>query len=320
MKNTINAASAAFDLPSFKAFLETADRGPIKNRYDFVIIFDCKYGNPNGDPDSGNLPRIDPQTGKGLVTDVCLKRKIRNEVARLMENEPGFKMYIQPGDTLNNRDEEAYLSVGADEKSIVEYRKGHPEVDDLLRKFMCENYFDIRTFGGVMTKFSKANISCASIRGPVQMSMAVSASPIDVQNLSVSRVAVATQAERDSHENTFGQKPIISYGLYTCHGSICAMQAEKYTGFSERDLEVFWKAIENIFLHDKAAIRTDMVMRKLIIFKHNSAYGNAHPHKLVERVHIEEVNPDEPIQGYSDYRITVDTDDLPSGITVEIRD
>lgn len=295
----------------------------IQNKYDFVSIFDCKNGNPNGDPDAGNQPRIDPVTGLCLMTDVSLKRKIRNYIALVREGVPGFKMYIQPqsGQTLNDRDMECFITAtNCTKESIAEYKKGHPEVDDVLRNFMCENYYDIRTFGGVMTKFQSANLNCGTIRGPVQIAMAESVSPVDLRELSITRTAVATEDEIKKKEGTFGQKPIIPYGLFVCTGSVSPTLAQKYTGFSEEDLNLLWDAIMNMFDFDKSACRAEMATRKLVIFKHDSIYGNAPSHKLYERVHVKEANTGKPIRNYSDYEVTVDDTNLPAGVTVEVRE
>lgn len=295
----------------------------IQNKYDFFFMFDGRNCNPNGEPDAGNAPRIDPETGLCLVTDVCLKRKIRNYVALVREGVPGFKMYIQPqsGQTLNARDMESFVAAtGCTTGSIAEYKKGHPEVDDVLRNFMCENYYDIRTFGGVMTKFQSANLNCGTIRGPVQISMAESVSPVELRELSITRTAVATEDEIKKKEGTFAQKPIIPYGLFVCTGSVSPTLAQKYTGFSEEDLNLLWDAIMNMFDFDKSACRAEMATRKLVIFKHDNIYGNAPSHKLYERVHVKEVNPGKPIRSFSDYEVTVNDTDLPAGVSIEVRE
>lgn len=290
----------------------------IQHKYDFVLLFDCRNGNPNGDPDAGNLPRIDAATGRCLVTDACLKRKVRNQVALVKEGTPGFSMYIQGDSELNAKEEKAFQSIGCDEKTIAAYKKGNPDTDDLMREFMCTQYFDIRAFGGVLTKFRSANLNCASIRGPVQISCAESISPVDVQDLVLTRSAVATAAESAKSNTTFGQKPIISYGLFKAVGSISPTLAQKYTGFSEVDLDTFWDALLNLFENDRAAIRPEMYVRKLVVFKHSGLYGDTPSHKLLERVSITENSPGTPIRQFSDYTVTVDKSSMGAVEIIEM--
>ena len=294
----------------------------IKNRIHFMGIFDAKNSNPNGDPDAAGQPRIDPTTGLCLVTDACLKRKIRNEIALMKEGAPSYKLYIESncGETLNARDEENFeLATKIALKNLAEYKKDHPDVDDILRKFVCGNYYDIRTFGGVMTRFQAAKLNSGMIRGPVQISMAESVLPVELREVSVARTIVATEEEVQKGNTTFGQKAIIPYGLFTFTGSISPMLA-RATGFSEEDQELLFDAIVNMFEHDQAAIRNQMALRKLVIFTHDSAYGNAPAHKLYERVHIQQVDPSKPARYYSDFAVEVDTANVPTGVSIEVRD
>lgn len=292
----------------------------IKNRYDFVLLFDADKCCPNGDPDAGNLPRTDSTTGRGLVTDVCLKHKIRNEVALKHEGELGYRMYIQGDSTLNAKDNEAYEAIGIKSRDKVgEYAKSHEDIAETIRNFMCASFYDIRTFGAVMTSFSSAKLGCGAVRGPVQMTCAESISPVEVEEMTVGRCAVTTEKEKeDGKQNNFAPKAIIRYGLYKCYGSVDATLAQKWTNFTEQDLDILWDGILNMFEHDKGAIRSGMAVRKLIVFKHDSAYGNAQAHKLFERVKVEAKNPNNPPRCFSDYDIEVDQTSLPAGVTVTI--
>lgn len=294
----------------------------IKNRIHFLGIFDAKNSNPNGDPDAAGQPRIDPMTGLCLVTDVCLKRKIRNEITLMKGKTPGYKLYIESncGETLNARDEEAFrVATGVTIEKLAEYKQEHSDVDEILRQFVCDNYYDVRTFGGVMTRFQSAKLNSGMIRGPVQISMAESVVPVEMNDLTLVRTIVATEDEVQKGNTTFGQKSIIPYGLFTFTGSISPMLA-RATGFSEDDQELFFTALMNMFEHDQAAIRNQMVLRKLVIFRHDSAYGNAPAHKLYERVHIRQIDPAKPARNYSDFIVDVDSKDLPKGVSIEVRD
>ena len=220
---------------------------PIKNRYEFVILFDVENGNPNGDPDAGNMPRVDPETGYGLVTDVCLKRKIRNFVETVKEDEVGYRIYIKSGIPLNRSDAEAFSYLGIDEKSVKEARKKDDKLDEKVRDFMCQNFFDIRTFGGVMTTFMKSNLNCGQLRGPVQLGFARSIDPIVPQEVTITRVAITREDDAEKKGTEMGRKYIVPYALYRCEGYVSANLARKVTGFSEDDLQLLWQAILNMF-------------------------------------------------------------------------
>lgn len=285
---------------------------PIKNRYDFLILFDVENGNPNGDPDAGNMPRVDPETGLGLVTDVCLKRKIRNYIETVKEDEPGYEIYIKSGVTLNSSDQRAcsYLGVTDFKKA----KKDDPELDRKLRDFMCQNFFDIRTFGAVMTTFVKANLNCGQVRGPVQMGFAKSVDPVVPQEITITRMAVTTEADAEDKRNTMGNKFIVPYGLYRAEGYISANLARKTTGFSDDDLELLWKAIINMFELDHSAARGNMAVRQLVVFKHASELGEAPAHKLFELVKVRRKDESKPARCYDDYEVTIDRESLPSGV------
>ena len=289
---------------------------PIQNRYDFILLFDCINGNPNGDPDAANLPRIDPYTGKCLVTDACIKRKIRNEVALRHEGELGYKMYIQGDTYLNAKDDEAFRTLGIlEDKAIGPFVKDNPDAGKQLLQFMCANYFDIRTFGGVMTKFSSYRLP-SSIRGPVQISYAESISPVEIREISLARSVVATAAEANRSMNTFGKKFIIPYGLFLCSGSIDATLAQRQTGFSEEDLTILWDGIVNMFEHDAASIRPNMNVRKLIVFKHSSIYGSVPKHKLIDALQITEKVPGANVRSFADYEVTLCQDSIPKSVEI----
>lgn len=249
----------------------------ISNRYEFVILFDVENGNPNGDPDAGNMPRIDPETNLGLVTDVCLKRKIRNYVETVKEGEPGYRIYIKENVPLNRSDLEAYDYLGVDPKKVAEAKKKDPELDSKIRDFMCKNFFDIRTFGAVMTTFVKGALNCGQVRGPVQLGFARSVEPVIPQEVTITRVAITTEADAEKKGTEMGRKYILPYGLYRCEGYISANLARKTTGFSQEDLELLWQAILNMFELDHSAARGNMAVRELIVFKHDSELGNARP-------------------------------------------
>lgn len=258
----------------------------IKNRYEFVILFDVENGNPNGDPDAGNMPRVDPETGYGLVTDVCLKRKIRNYVEIARENQQGYRIYIKDGVPLNRSDLEAYAAVNVDEKTIKEAKKKDDTLDARIRDFMCQNFYDIRTFGAVMTTFVKAALNCGQVRGPVQIGFARSVEPIVPQEVTITRVAITTEADAEKKGTEMGRKHIVPYGLYRAEGYVSANLARKVTGFSEGDLSLLWEAIINMFEHDHSAARGKMAVRELIVFKHESELGNAPAYKLFDAVKV----------------------------------
>ena len=287
---------------------------PIKNRYDFVILFDVENGNPNGDPDAGNMPRIDPETGYGLVTDVCLKRKIRNYVETVKEGVPGYRIYIKDGVPLNRSDLEACAYVGVDEKKLKEAKKQDEKLDEKLRDFMCANFFDIRTFGAVMTTFVKAALNCGQVRGPVQLGFARSVDPILPQEVTITRVAITTEADAERKGTEMGRKYIVPYGLYRAEGYISANLARKTTGFSEADLELLWQAILNMFELDRSAARGKMAVRELIVFKHDSELGNAPAYRLFDLVQVQHKADVVTPRAYTDYTVTVDEANLPSGV------
>lgn len=289
----------------------------IKNRYEFVVLFDVENGNPNGDPDSGNMPRIDPETGYGLVTDVCLKRKIRNYVETVREGDPGYRIYIKEGVPLNRSDDEGYGYVGVDEKSIKEAKKKDATLDARIRDFMCQNFFDIRAFGAVMTTFVKAALNCGQVRGPVQLGFARSVEPIVPQEVTITRVAITTEADAEKKGTEMGRKYIVPYGLYRAEGYISANLARKVTGFSEEDLSLLWEALINLFEHDHSAARGKMAVRELIVFRHASELGNAPAYKLFETVSVRRKEPGAkgPARYYQDYEVEVREGELPDGVT-----
>lgn len=309
----------------------------IANRYDFVLLFDVSKGNPNGDPDAGNLPRIDPETNLGLVSDVSLKRKIRNYVELTKSGEPRFNIYVQEGAILNEKHREAYLRVRSGDEKVRKEQKLNPKDDaeaKALRDFMCDNFFDVRTFGAVMS----TNINCGQVRGPVQLTFAHSIEPIVPQEISITRMAATTEREKKEREEgsdsngrtenrTMGRKHIVPYGLYRAHGFISAKLAER-TGFSDADLDLLFEALENMFEHDRSAARGEMATRKLVIFKHASALGNAPAHALFDRVKVGRNIDDTfqkidhrldnypPARQFSDYMIKIDRSGLPEGVEI----
>lgn len=290
---------------------------PIKNRYDFVVLFDVENGNPNGDPDAGNMPRVDPETGYGLVTDVCLKRKIRNYIEDVKEDAPGYRIYIKDGVPLNRSDNEAVQALGitGDLKSA---KKSDPDIDRKLRDFMCDNFYDIRTFGAVMTTFVKGALNCGQVRGPVQLTFARSIDPVVPQEVTITRVAITTEADAEKKGTEMGRKHIIPYALYRAEGFVSANLARKSTGFSEEDLELLWQAILNMFENDHSAARGKMAVRDLIIFRHDSELGNAPSYKLFDAVSVEKKEGVDLPRSYKDYQIRV-SDNLPEGVHCERR-
>lgn len=288
---------------------------PIRNRYDFVILFDVENGNPNGDPDAGNMPRVDPETGYGLVTDVCLKRKIRNYVETLKEDAPGYRIYIKDGVPLNRSDNEAIAALGID-GDLKAAKKSTPDIDRKLRDWMCQNFFDIRTFGAVMTTFVKGALNCGQVRGPVQLGFARSVDPIVPQEVTITRVAITTEADAEKKGTEMGRKHIVPYGLYRAEGFVSANLARKTTGFSDEDLQLLWQAILNMFENDHSAARGKMAVRELIIFKHDSELGNAPSYKLFDAVTIARKDGIAVPRSYQDYTVTV-ADTLPEGVHCE---
>jgi len=299
-------------------------REPIKNRYEFVVLFDVENGNPNGDPDAGNMPRIDPESGLGLVTDVCLKRKIRNYVETVKENEKGYQIYIREDVPLNRSDREACKDVGIDETdekkvtdALKKLKKSDPDVDVKLRDYMCENFFDIRTFGAVMTTFVKASLNCGQVRGPVQLGFARSVDPIVSQEVTITRVAITTEKDAENKNTEMGRKSIVPYGLYRVEGYISANLARKVTGFSEEDLELLWDAIINMFENDHSAARGKMAVRELIVFKHSKELGDCPAYKLFDAVEVKKVDDVEYPRSYRDYTVQIHEEQIPESVEVK---
>jgi CRISPR-associated protein Csd2 len=287
----------------------------ISNRYDFVYLFDVKDGNPNGDPDAGNLPRLDPETGKGLVTDVALKRKIRNYVALAKGETAGFDIYMQERAVLNRAHLRAYEAKGL-KSEAKKLPKDQDEARGLTR-WMCDNFFDIRTFGAVMS----TEVNAGQVRGPVQLTFARSHDPIVPLEISITRSSVTNEKDAEKNDRTMGRKHIVPYGLYRAHGFISgrlANDAKKGTGFSEDDLALLWESLINMFEHDRAAARGMMSARGLIVFKHDSDLGNATADSLFRRVTIarSKENDGAP-RDFEDYAVTIDETGLPEGVTVQ---
>lgn len=281
------------------------------HRYDFVFLFDVTDGNPNGDPDAGNLPRVDPETGDGLVTDVCLKRKVRNFVGTVKEEQPPFEIYVKEKAVLNLQHDRAYKALELDPRKAKQ-----PEVEK-CRTWMCQNFYDVRTFGAVMS----TKVNCGQVRGPVQMAFSRSIDPIVSLEHAITRCAVATEKEaekQDGDNRTMGRKFTVPYGLYRCHGFINPFFA-KQTGFSADDLELFWQSLEKMFELDRSASRGQMAPQALIVFEHKDALGNAPAHRLQARVQVEKRRGDSPARSFADYAVTVDEADLPDGITIDRR-
>lgn len=288
----------------------------IKNRYEFVVLFDVENGNPNGDPDAGNMPRIDPESGYGLVTDVRLKRKIRNYVELVKEEEEGYQIYIKENVPLNRSDNKAFEYLHIDETKRKDLKKNDPEADRKIRDFMCKNFFDIRTFGAVMTTFVKASLNCGQVRGPVQLGFARSIDPIVSQEVTITRVAITTEKDAGNKSTEMGRKNIVPYGLYRVEGYISANLARKVTGFSEEDLELLWEAIINMFEHDHSAARGKMAVRELIVFKHSKELGDCPAYKLFEAVEVTRKDGILYPRKYQDYEVIVHEEQIPE--TVEV--
>lgn len=296
----------------------------IKNRYEFVILFDVENGNPNGDPDAGNMPRIDPESGLGLVTDVCLKRKIRNYIETVKEDAKGYKIYIREDVPLNRSDKEACQALGVEEtddkkqtEALKKLKKNDPDVDRKLRDYMCREFYDIRTFGAVMTTFVKASLNCGQVRGPVQIGFARSIDPIISQEVTITRVAITTEKDAENKSTEMGRKNIVPYGLYRAEGYISANLARKVTGFSEEDLELLWEAIINMFEHDHSAARGKMAVRELIVFKHSKELGDCPAYRLFDAVEVRKKEGVEYPRCYSEYAVEIHGDQIPE--TVEVK-
>ncbi len=290
---------------------------PIKNRYDFVVYFDVENGNPNGDPDAGNMPRIDPESGYGIVTDVCLKRKIRNYVETVKEDERGFDIYIKDGVPLNTSDKRALEALGVNPKDIKKLKKDDPSLDAKIRDFMCATFYDVRTFGAVMTTFVQGALNCGQVRGPVQLTFARSVDPIIPQEVTITRVAITTEADAEKKGTEMGRKYVVPYALYRSEGFVSANLARKSTGFSEGDLELLWEAIINMFEHDHSAARGKMAVRAFVVFKHDSELGNAPSYKLFDAVSTKRREGVEAPRSIEDYEpIVVDEAAVPEGVSV----
>jgi CRISPR-associated protein Csd2 len=288
----------------------------IENRYEFVYLFDVENGNPNGDPDAGNMPRIDPETNHGIVTDVSLKRKVRNYVDMKYENTAPYRIYIREKAILNDLHREAYKNIGVElSENDGKKRKGSGDEVERARDWMCKNFYDVRAFGAVMS----TGINCGQVRGPVQINFARSVEPILPLEISITRMAVATrkEAEKQQGDNrTMGRKHVVPYGLYRTEGYVSAFLAEQ-TGFNEEDLNILWEALINMFEHDHSAARGKMSARKLIVFKHESKLGNAPSHKLFEAVKVKRVTDFEtPARSFNDYAVEISRESIPSGVEI----
>ena len=276
----------------------------LNNRYDFIMFFDVENGNPNGDPDAGNTPRIDAESGYGFVTDVCLKRKIRNYVELVKDTEPGYNILVKADKSLNTKFAEAY-----DAAELKKGQKGkNPDDVQAARSFMCKNYYDVRMFGAVM---STGDNPCGIVRGPVQINFARSISPVNIQDITITRQARTTDDRMETGSTEMGKKSIVPYALYRAEGYVSAALANKVTGLSEDDLELLWTAIINMFEEDHSAARGKMCMRKLIVFKHDNILGNCPSHILFDKVKVEEIAC--PPRKFDDYKITVDSE-MPDGV------
>ncbi len=286
----------------------------IQGRYDFILFFDVKDGNPNGDPDAGNLPRIDPETGNGLITDVCLKRKIRNFVSLAKGNQPPYEIFIREKAILNDEQKRAYIALDEDLSKDAGKRKGGDQVDE-ARTWMCKNFFDVRTFGAVMS----TGINCGQVRGPVQITFSRSVDPIVTAEHSITRMAVTTQkeAEKQSGDNrTMGRKFTVPYGLYRAYGFISAPLAHQ-TGFSSEDLDLFWNALTHMFEQDRSAARGLMSTQRLVIFQHGSLMGNKASQDLFSRVTVERATDSEiPPRDFTDYKVLLDGSPLTELMTI----
>ena len=285
----------------------------IQNRYDFVLLFDVKDGNPNGDPDAGNLPRMDAETGRGLVTDVCLKRKVRNYIGIAKGELPPYEIYVKEKAILNKQHERAYQAIPGGAELLAgddKKRKGGDKVNE-ARAWMCQNFFDVRSFGAVMS----TGINCGQVRGPVQLTFGRSIDPIVALEHSITRMAVATEAEAEKQggdNRTMGRKFTVPYGLYAAHGFISAHLAEQ-TGFSDADLELLWTALSDMFEHDRSAARGEMTTRGLYVFKHDSKLGNARAYSLFEHIQAKLKDSASVPRDFADYNVLVDDQEMAVG-------
>lgn len=280
----------------------------ITNRYDFALLFDVTDGNPNGDPDAGNLPRVDAETGMGLVTDVCLKRKVRNYVQMVNGATKPYDIFIKEKAILNDSIFESH------EQEEVKAKEKSGDKTEAARKWMCENYYDVRTFGAVMTTGKNAG----QVRGPIQFTFGRSVDPVVALEHSITRMAVTTEAEAEKQggdNRTMGRKFTVPYGLYFSKGFISAHLAAQ-TGFNDADLKLFWEALKNMFDHDHSAARGMMSTRKLIVFKHSTALGSAPAHQLFDAIKIERKDSSKPARSFNDYLVTIDKSSIPQGVEV----
>jgi CRISPR-associated protein Csd2 len=303
---------------SSTAVVESA--APIQKRCEFVLLFDVRDGNPNGDPDAGNAPRVDPETGHGLVSDVCLKRKIRNYItlAKSANGQPeqGYDIYVKEKAILNQQHERAYKALGLDPKKAEKNKEERP-AEERAREWMCQTFFDVRMFGAVMS----TGVNAGQVRGPVQIAFSRSIDPIVSLEQSITRMAVTTEKESDSQKGgnrTMGRKEIVPYALYRAHGFINACLAEQ-TGFSDDDLELLWSALVNMFEHDRSASRGEMSACKLIVFEHDSKLGNAPAARLFRCIDVTLKDPSRPARRFEDYQVTVNRDCVPQGVTLHER-
>ena len=280
----------------------------LDKRYEFVLFFEVENGNPNGDPDAGNMPRIDPETSHGLVTDVCLKRKVRNYVDLVQTDKDKFDIYVRENAVLNRLNAEAYAK--NDIKSESKKLPRDAAQSETITKYMCHRFYDIRSFGAVMT----TEVNCGQVRGPIQFAFAKSLDPIVPQEITITRMAVTNEKDADK-ERTMGRKHIVPYALYRAEGFVSAPLAKK-TDFSEEDLEIFWDALMNMFEHDHSAARGKMSSRKLVIFEHNSPLGNAPAHKLFDLVTTKLKDETKPPRAFGDYCININREDLPEGVAI----
>lgn len=281
----------------------------LSKRHEFVVLFDVENGNPNGDPDAGNMPRVDPETGHGIVTDVCIKRKIRNYVEVTRGEEQGFDIYVKNGVVLNHQHMKAYEAF-----NLKPENKKLPKDDKVAREltgYMCKNFYDIRSFGAVMSN----EVNCGQVRGPIQLNFGRSIDPIFSQDLTITRCAVTNVKDLEK-ERTLGRKQIVPYGLYKMEGYVSANLAQKVTGFSEEDLEIFWEALMNMFEHDHSAARGKMATRKLFVFEHESSLGNAPSHKLFDLITVNRKDEVKPVRSFEDYEVCVNREGIPSGVTL----
>lgn len=295
----------------------------IQHRYEFVLLFDVINGNPNGDPDAGNAPRIDPETGHGLVSDVCLKRKIRNYITLVQRTadgspEPGYDIYVKEKAILNEQHARGYRALGLDPASPPKPKPGESPAEERVRRWMCQTFFDVRMFGAVMS----TQVNAGQVRGPVQLPFARSIQPIVSLEQAITRMAVTTEREKQEQEKkqagqarTMGRKEIVPYALYRAHGFINPYFAAD-TGFSDADLELLWQALQQMFDHDRSAARGEMSTCKLFVFEHESKLGNAPARKLFECISVDPTNPKEPPRCFGDYRVAVNRDALPTSVTL----